>query len=989
LLIDTTDKDSEDSGQQLCDRISGEDSSHIDAADDSVASNYASQVDDHDNANDLAETMRNDLVSDKPDGFLDRGTASSNPTLEIDAQPKVKTSQPLRTPSETNPDGEETDGHELSSSISYTQPEQSSGLLNLREMNDIDSSGPLETPSEMKTISDAGQLHDRDDANMGASTGSMKGREEVNHAITSYLERSDEPRTPGQHNASSLHDLTSPTMPQSGSSTRSYRDRIMDQTYRSLFGFESAPTMDNAVLSDHNDQTGPDLQSSMQQDRVMTDLEGTFISDMSEVAFAPSGRSASQFETITSLPTYSEAPLRNAQLNIISPLVEVVPVDTQPEWSGHDEEHVNHRSVGEAGPVDRLGLQTGFDHEFSADGQLPDIALVGTEPDFAQLEGSIRSRMSMVASHILPPEIAAGESPTRMTSEHDQIRAQQSYEAEHGAADYGAGTAASRRLSIGSPPDKTNVSESVEERLSNISVPTHLSNHPHDIIVPEKTINVSAGSVFLDDSQNDHINSDPRIFHRSPTTDETTVRALNKSAVVEAARDLHSSAASRNPDVEISRNAASIDALQQAKSDEHLNPKGRVVEQTPDRDADSLIQEDQSATLPGELPLRSEFIPSTSLASVESTVQANDSSVQSQAIEDVSSGQQTMLLQVDRHIGVNHDDSAVGDQQQRSDLAIGSESIATDDDLKNSAAELLKEPTKSIATPLRAGSTATGVDPAPEGAAATPAAGGVSMEQVPVTGRKSRTRKSISARLGHVPDAISSWFSPRRSSRLHAGEEEKARLANLHEERGREEGPPKWAAMGIATSYSYFVPLSTLEKRLNNPGQPHHKSTIDVLSVVTQDTKKPERAKSGPKDFFTVLSVIDPSVEDPGNAVTVEVFRPYHAQLPVAHAGDIVLLRDFAVKSRKRQPYLLSTDASAWCVWRYAANEPAASNNDARPSSSHHTRASGLDYAREEVKGPPVELGEEERVRAGELHGWWQGLKEAADAPLNAASKSL
>jgi hypothetical protein len=195
--------------------------------------------------------------------------------------------------------------------------------------------------------------------------------------------------------------------------------------------------------------------------------------------------------------------------------------------------------------------------------------------------------------------------------------------------------------------------------------------------------------------------------------------------------------------------------------------------------------------------------------------------------------------------------------------------------------------------------------------------------------------------------------------------------------------------MGIATSYSYFVPLSTLEKRLNNPGQPHHKSTIDVLSVVTQDTKKPERAKSGPKDFFTVLSVIDPSVEDPGNAVTVEVFRPYHAQLPVAHAGDIVLLRDFAVKSRKRQPYLLSTDASAWCVWRYAANEPAASNNDARPSSSHHTRASGLDYAREEVKGPPVELGEEERVRAGELHGWWQGLKEAADAPLNAASKSL
>ncbi|KAI5365464.1 putative telomeric single stranded DNA binding POT1/Cdc13, nucleic acid-binding protein [Septoria linicola] len=241
------------------------------------------------------------------------------------------------------------------------------------------------------------------------------------------------------------------------------------------------------------------------------------------------------------------------------------------------------------------------------------------------------------------------------------------------------------------------------------------------------------------------------------------------------------------------------------------------------------------------------------------------------------------------------------------------------------------------------------------------------------------SRKSFTSRLGHVPEVISSWFSPRRSSRQQQQTElETTFIDDTINEKA--EILQRTTSNGIVTSSAYYTPLSNLDEKLNAASQPGVDNTIDVLAVVTDDTKTPERAKGGPRDYFTILKLVDPSTsKSKSNPTRVEVFRPWHATLPVARAGDVVLLRSFAVKSRKRQPYLLSTDASAWLVWKFEEAESGAGKQ--RPGSSsvvspRRTRRGSLigAGAREEVKGPPVELGDEERQRARELSAWWQGL---------------
>jgi hypothetical protein len=987
-----TEKSQEEPGRQLRDKAFDEGSSHVDEAEDSEGGKDHSQPDQHGDAIDHAGAVKDDVSSQGFDGTYDSIAVSSDGTMADEVQPHVKTSKRLRPPSKTDPNDEEPDNHILSSSLNFTQLEHPDEVSNSPGLISDATLDPVEELPGMGNISDVGHLHDHDNAIGSASAGSMQSRGEASLVIIQNLEPTDEPNTPGQPSIYGFHDLTSPTMPQSGSSTRSSRERIMDQTYRSLFGFDSAPTIDDALLADHNDQTRNGARSPIQQDRTMADPDEIPEIDMFEVTFSidkASERFPSQIEASSSLPAYSEESLQDAQLDTVYPLVGVESANARAELIDRYEEPVNYRTIGEADPINQTDLQHAFDHGLSAEGQISDIASARTEPGYAQLEGSIRSRMSMVASHILPPELAAGESPMRSTSERDAMRVQQVDEPEHDAVDHIAEPASSLRPSDKASLDSRYESDSNQEQLSSISVPKYLSSQSQDVIPPEETLDGLVGSTILDDSQRDNIASDPKIVYGAPNIVSATLRARDDSEPLQVVSDSRPNAASRSPQLERPNVATLINGAEQAESDEALNSTDA---QTADHYANSATQDNQQATLSTQSLLRPESLSGNNLAGVEFIAQPSEAALDSHAMSNVTLVEETSLLPVDRQIHVNHDDSIVKDEPQSGDLAIINDSIATADGVLSSTAATSETPMKALGTECQSGSPLAHGDSAPEEVVTTPAARGLLTEQTPVTGGKSKARKSISARLGHVPDAISSWFSPRRSSRLRAGEEEKALPAEApEEERSREESQPesqpKWAAMGIATSYSYFVPLSGLEKRLNSPGQPHHKTTIDVLSVITQNTKKPERAKSGPKDFFTVLSIIDPSVEDPTNAVTVEVFRPWHAQLPIAHAGDIVLLRDFAVKSRKRQPYLLSTDASAWCVWRYAMNEPDAGSNEVRPSPIHHTRASGLDDAREEVKGPPIELGEEERVRAGELHGWWQGLQEAGDAPLQEASK--
>ena len=249
---------------------------------------------------------------------------------------------------------------------------------------------------------------------------------------------------------------------------------------------------------------------------------------------------------------------------------------------------------------------------------------------------------------------------------------------------------------------------------------------------------------------------------------------------------------------------------------------------------------------------------------------------------------------------------------------------------------------------------------------------------------KTPARRSLRTRLSNVPDVISAWFSPKRSSIAAAQEASKeqdhspdkptTRAPEPEPEPTETTNPPP-PAEGLSTPHAYFTPLSALPQHLN-PSTPQ---TIDILAVVTTAPKTPERAKAGPRDYFTSFRVADPSLplqqqQQPPSSVRVEVFRPWKAVLPAAEAGDVVLLRAFAVRSRKRRAFLLSCDASAWCVWRFGEAGGAVEEEEEGKRRRRRSSVSGAEV-REEIKGPPVEFGEAERERARVLRGWWVGLR--------------
>jgi hypothetical protein len=254
------------------------------------------------------------------------------------------------------------------------------------------------------------------------------------------------------------------------------------------------------------------------------------------------------------------------------------------------------------------------------------------------------------------------------------------------------------------------------------------------------------------------------------------------------------------------------------------------------------------------------------------------------------------------------------------------------------------------------------------------------------TPSKTPSRKSLKARISSVPDVISAWFSPKGPKETEkkaqdveqqvedqehvngiASASTNGHIATITQPRLR-----KAHSNGVSTSMGYFTPLSSLEERLNPASQ---QNEVDVVAVVTDSTTAPARAKGGPRDYYTIFRIGDTSLAD-NTTIRVEVFRPWKAVLPLAEVGDVILLRSFAVKSRKRQPYLLSTDASAWCVWRFAEGVVAigGGSSDAGSPSSSRRRSDSLRFAvREEVKGPPIEYGEEERSLAKDLRDWWVG----------------
>lgn len=244
------------------------------------------------------------------------------------------------------------------------------------------------------------------------------------------------------------------------------------------------------------------------------------------------------------------------------------------------------------------------------------------------------------------------------------------------------------------------------------------------------------------------------------------------------------------------------------------------------------------------------------------------------------------------------------------------------------------------------------------------------------------SRKSLSKRLSNVPDVISAWFSPRRSKRntetavprssalsesqksastqsSHPSNDHNAPVSPTSASASAATAAAADAARGLTTSLAYFTPLSQLHHHLHGPD-------IDVLAVITAAPKAPSRASSGRKDFYTIFQIADPSLPPSGteeemrvSGVPVGVFRPWKATLPGGGVGDVVLFRGFGVRWKKKQLRLVSGETSGWCVWRYGAGEDEREKGD------------GGAWPREEIKGPPVEVGEAEREHVRALRKWW------------------
>ncbi|KAH7396295.1 hypothetical protein BKA66DRAFT_438247 [Pyrenochaeta sp. MPI-SDFR-AT-0127] len=170
---------------------------------------------------------------------------------------------------------------------------------------------------------------------------------------------------------------------------------------------------------------------------------------------------------------------------------------------------------------------------------------------------------------------------------------------------------------------------------------------------------------------------------------------------------------------------------------------------------------------------------------------------------------------------------------------------------------------------------------------------------------------------------------------------------------------PEQPSIGLSTPLAYYTPIKDLVYFLNRSSQFHSSENPDVLALVTSSTTPSQRATKGPKHWNTTLHITDLSTWPV--TTTVNVFRAYQTALPHADAGDIILLRSFAVKSLNRHPTLISGDESSWCVWRYG-----------KPTWGTQEGPFGDIKAREEIRGPAVESGEGEWKEVGRLRHWYE-----------------
>lgn len=174
--------------------------------------------------------------------------------------------------------------------------------------------------------------------------------------------------------------------------------------------------------------------------------------------------------------------------------------------------------------------------------------------------------------------------------------------------------------------------------------------------------------------------------------------------------------------------------------------------------------------------------------------------------------------------------------------------------------------------------------------------------------------------------------------------------------------PSSLSGKGLRTALSYYTPLSQLRPYLNRSSQ---FDEVDILAVVCEAASEPKKAPKGARDWVTRFRVVDGSIpssvpvdgeEARAQGVRVQCFRGWKDALPVAEVGDVVLLRQFEVVGAKDAVGVgvRSAESSGWCVWRFGG-------------------VGGSLRDREQVRGPPVEVCDEEREEVRRLKGWFDG----------------
>ena len=251
------------------------------------------------------------------------------------------------------------------------------------------------------------------------------------------------------------------------------------------------------------------------------------------------------------------------------------------------------------------------------------------------------------------------------------------------------------------------------------------------------------------------------------------------------------------------------------------------------------------------------------------------------------------------------------------------------------------------------------------------------------------SQNSPRARLSNSVNAASPWFAPKRSSQVVPDSEADSGFSESAEEvekltprkppsvlatpeklpantfirssPGENDAaslastqyvpPSQPATGGLRTNLSYFVPLAALPS--------HFGTNTDTLAVVITSSSI-ARALSGPRDFTQSLYITDYSFNKSKNPITTaQIFRPNRVCFPEAQPGDAILLRNFKVQSYRKRISLLSTETSAWVVFREGV-EP-------------------------QVSGPPIEYGAEERAFARGHWKWWGSLDQDERARMHAA----